>query len=251
MIWSALALALGLFVRPPIGRASPYVAASLFILSVVWFGYSQGSGPYYRGPTISQLARAVHAPETVASAATTARTESPQAVDTETAARYGVGITTATQVAFVIDYARNGFVLTGGDTNIVPASGARSRAKAVVLGLAATFLPISLLRELSIVRFSGGRALLPVTDLDTVFMDVTFVCAIALLFQRRRFVGARLPFVVFVFALSTITALLLAYVVTNFGTLFRMRPMVAVPLWMLMLAVSESRTDTAAYSRAG
>ena len=38
---------------------------------------------------------------------------------------------------------------------------------------------------------------------------------------------------VFVLAFASMTALAMAYTVTNFGTLFRLRLLVAVPLWLL------------------
>jgi hypothetical protein len=59
-----------------------------------------------------------------------------------------------------------------------------------------------------------------------------------LLWKRRRAIGDRLPFVLFVLILATTTAMLLGYVVTNYGTLWRLRAMVAVPLWVLVVALS-------------
>lgn len=37
---------------------------------------------------------------------------------------------------------------------------------------------------------------------------------------------------------SATTAVLMGYSVTNFGTLWRMRPVVAIPLWMMAIALS-------------
>jgi hypothetical protein len=44
--------------------------------------------------------------------------------------------------------------------------------------------------------------------------------------------------VLFGLILAAATTILLGYVVTNFGTLWRMRPLAAVPIWLLVLALS-------------
>ena len=105
-------------------------------------------------------------------------------------------------------------------------------------GLAILFIPISLLQALSVLEIAGGRGLLSVADLDTIFLDATILFIFVLLWKRRDTIGDRLPFVVFGLTLSSVTAFLLGYVVTNFGTLWRMRPLVAIPIWLLVVALS-------------
>jgi hypothetical protein len=105
-------------------------------------------------------------------------------------------------------------------------------------GLAIVFVPISLLKATSFVKFDGGRGILPVADLDTIFQDVAIVTLLALVWRRRREIGTRMPFVAFCLILAGATAVLLGYVVTNYGTLFRMRPMMAIPLCVLVVALS-------------
>ena len=61
---------------------------------------------------------------------------------------------------------------------------------------------------------------------------------LALLWTRRRAIGDRLPLVVIGLVLSGVTAVLLGYSVTNFGTLWRMRPIVMIPLWVMAVALS-------------
>jgi hypothetical protein len=184
-------------------------------------------------------------------------------------------------LAALTQLARNGFLLTGGNTNIVvpvrkdgqsatadtlatvtpgrlgmPSSGrpALSEAqedallaipgnrsehlKTIGVGLMVVFVPISVLKALSIVDFPGGRGLLPIADLDTVFQDVVILCLVWLLWTRRHAIGTRLPFVVFCVILAGTTAVLLGYVVTNYGTIFRLRPMIAIPLCVLVVALS-------------
>ena len=115
---------------------------------------------------------------------------------------------------------------------------AGEHVRAAARGLTVVFVPISLLQAISFVEFSSGRGVLPIADLDTVFQDVALVSLLAVMWTRRRSIGTRLPFVLFCLILAGATALLLAYVVTNYGTLFRMRPMMAIPLCVLVVALS-------------
>ena len=106
-------------------------------------------------------------------------------------------------------------------------------------GLVIFFVPISLVELIAGVDVGGGRGLLHVTDIDTVFLDGAVLSMFALLWTRRHAIGDRLPFVVFCLILFGITAALLGYSVTNFGTLWRMRPMIVIPLWVLAVALSQ------------
>ncbi len=91
--------------------------------------------------------------------------------------------------------------------------------------------------------FTGGRGLLAITDADTLLMDLTIGAAIAVLVRRRSAIRGRLPYVCFMATLGLAAALLMAYIVTNFGTLFRLRVMASVPLWLLPLALSHRVTS--------
>jgi hypothetical protein len=103
-------------------------------------------------------------------------------------------------------------------------------------GLLAMFVPVSVLKALSVVTFSGGRGLLLLADLDTVFLDLTLVTIVAFIVRQRPDLVARAPSALFTLAVVAVSVILLAYVVTNFGTLFRLRLLVAVPAWMAPLA---------------
>jgi hypothetical protein len=106
--------------------------------------------------------------------------------------------------------------------------------------VAALFIPISLLRALSIVDFPGGRGLLVMTDFDTLYVDATIAVSLLLLYRNRGTARRQLPLVVFLVLLAGLTTITLAYVVTNFGTLFRLRLLAVVPLWALVLAIRGS-----------
>jgi hypothetical protein len=118
-----------------------------------------------------------------------------------------------------------------------------------LVGLATVFVPISIVRALGWVDFARVRGPLWVTDIDTMLLDLFVLASVALVVVRRDRVGPNLPYVWFVVSLALLISLLLGYIVTNLGTLFRLRLMVAVPLWMLPLAVrhrsdpSETRTS--------
>jgi hypothetical protein len=148
-----------------------------------------------------------------------------------------------------LDQARAGFVSTGGGTALAEPSppslkgtsgpeafdlhaGILTRGGRLLLGAAAFVVPITVLRAVSVVHFSGGRGLLPFTDLDTVVVDVLLLSC-AFVFTRRRVPPAMMPLVAFAIVLSLSTTVVLAYVVTNFGTLFRLRLLAFCPIWLL------------------
>jgi hypothetical protein len=110
--------------------------------------------------------------------------------------------------------------------------------RVVVTGLSFVFLPTSIASRLLRVEMAGGQGLLPVADVDTVFQDVTLMLIGVLLWRRKCLIGDRLPLVIFGLLLSVSSACLLAYVVTNFGTMWRLRSLVAIPFWMTFLALS-------------
>jgi len=111
-----------------------------------------------------------------------------------------------------VDSAREGFVLAGGSTNIVirarrdrgagvsPTADeptAVDRVIQTIVGAAVLFVPISLLKMLSVVDFMGGRGLLFITDADTVFFDGTLAASLGVLLAARRRVASWLPLVWF------------------------------------------------------
>lgn len=128
----------------------------------------------------------------------------------------------------------------------VPTGGITGRVSALVVGLGLIFVPVSVLKALSIVDFSGGRGLLVVTDVDTLFMDATLVALMAFLVRRRSATRGLLPYLCFATILAAAAGILMAYIVTNYGTLFRLRLMAVAPLWLLPLALDVRRRDPAA-----
>jgi hypothetical protein len=109
-------------------------------------------------------------------------------------------------------------------------------------GLAAMFVPLSILKALSVVAFPGGRGLLLVADLDTVFLDLSLLAIGTLIVRKRAVMATPVSSLLFTLAVAGISTILLAYVVTNFGTLFRLRLLAAVPAWMAPLALRNRPT---------
>jgi hypothetical protein len=105
-------------------------------------------------------------------------------------------------------------------------------------GLSFVFLPSSVAGSLLGTKIAGGRGLMPVADLDTVLQDITMILIAVLLWRRRQLIGDRIPLVVFGILVSAASAVLLAYVVTNFGTMWRLRSLAAIPFWMIGIALS-------------
>jgi hypothetical protein len=139
--------------------------------------------------------------------------------------------------------ARSAFVISGGGTSMAAADGSdQSIINGMARGVAAMLVPISILKSLGFVDFPGGRGLLWFADVDTILFDLTVITAVAFLVRGRKYISSNLPYVVFVFVLACVMAVLLSTIVTNFGALVRLRLMVAVPLWMLPLAVVD-RTE--------
>jgi hypothetical protein len=151
-------------------------------------------------------------------------------------------------VLWQIRHQRMRFRQAGGDTNLAPPVGSgQGGVRATLVGFAAIFAPISIVRAAGLVHFEGGRGLLFVTDADALFLDLSILAVFALLVSRRGSLRCAAPYVCYSICLALVTSLLLAYVVTNFGTLFRLRLMVAVPLWMLPLAVGCNRDPDSAF----
>jgi hypothetical protein len=118
--------------------------------------------------------------------------------------------------------------------------GLAARAIRTARGCAMLFIPISLLQALSIVSFSGGSGLLLITDIDTLVMDAAILGSLLVLFRTRQR-GQSKPVVMFALVLAVFTTLSMAYVVTNFGTLFRLRLLAVTPIWVIPAFAAMSR----------
>jgi hypothetical protein len=192
----------------PVRRWAAHIAVTLVVAAVLWTSFAYGAGPYAE-PYSRFLSTAASVPRT------------------------GSGL--ASTVA-PFESAREAFLASGGATNIVRrhTPGRNRNVERMMdesVGLMALVVPVSILRALSLVDFAGGRGLLAITDLETVFLDLTVAMQLWLVWRRRP-ERRDVVFLMFTFALAMAVIVPLAYVVTNYGTLFRMRTMYAIPLWL-------------------
>lgn len=119
----------------------------------------------------------------------------------------------------------------------IPVTGA-DHIKTLAIGVAMLLVPTPLIEATLGITLELSRGLISLVTLDTLFLDASILAVLVLLWQRRGLIGDRLPIVVFGLILSITTAFLIGYVVTNFGTLWRMRSLVAIPLWVAIVALS-------------
>jgi hypothetical protein len=90
-----------------------------------------------------------------------------------------------------------------------------------------------------------------VIDLDTIFFVLSCGLTIAFVARSAEPPTGR-PYLVYAIGLSVVTIVLMAYVVTNLGTLFRLRLIPSAWIWLLPLAMAApSRVVMCSPSRIG
>jgi hypothetical protein len=201
----------------------------LVVLALLWLAFMVGSGPFYQ--SYEALATRFLRMGNSRGDATAASSGDTQRASVEP----DFGFFGATIFSL-----REGFVRSGGGTNISASTAERIGGSALRLledvgvGAAAMVVPISALQAMSVVSLHGGRGFLSVTDLDTLFLDLTLFAGWVVIY-RESLVPKAAGFV-FLVVVAGVCALLLAYVVTNFGTLVRLRLLTVVPAWVAPLA---------------
>jgi hypothetical protein len=257
-IWLSLGATLGLFAfRQSRAELRRYIAVASLTLGVLWIAFMTGAGPYYS----YYHNVAVGSVNTMTGGAMSKMIDrlskmGSSAPGSQTAGNVGAGQ--------AVDSLREGFVLSAGQTNLIrrppgapteadqkgqtgPSRWAKlmQRASGVAMGVTAMFVPISLLNAVGLADIQGGRGFLYITDLDTLFIDATVIGILLLLYRERRAVNQHQIYLVFCLAMAVLSTLLLAYVVTNLGTLFRLRLIALVPLWMAPLAITHVKVSAA------
>jgi hypothetical protein len=224
-MWLCLATAFGVFVIEYRSRLTCAVSFAALTLFLVWAAYRIGAGTLYWNP--------------IQSGSTTQALVAPNVESQSLFARL---LSTANLSVTRLRSARSGFEESGGRTTLEVRNGDGfwGDCKAIMIGMAALFVPISLLKTLSVVDLSGGRGLLVLTDIDTLFLDIFLLLIIMSVRIYWPVARSNLAYSVFACALGTTTVVLMAYVVTNYGTLLRLRLMGFVPIWMLLLALARN-----------
>jgi hypothetical protein len=113
----------------------------------------------------------------------------------------------------------------------------KSRTSRLLAGAAATVLPRTIGEPLGLFHIAGGRGMLWFTELDTLIFDLSLLLAITVLILRFR-TALRNPFTWLVVALTVLVGGPLAYSITNYGTLFRLREMIYLGLLFTPLAIA-------------
>jgi len=137
------------------------------------------------------------------------------------------------------DYGGNSMLSRRSETD-VPAgtadSAAPSRLEGLAVGLSAVVVPSSLLGRVAGVDLRIGSSARLIADADTLVFDVIAAMILWMVIVNRRDVS--LPPLLFGVLLAVLVALPLAYVMTNYGTLIRLRLLVAAPIWLVTLALA-------------
>jgi hypothetical protein len=223
LIWGALSVALVVFApfaNPR--RLGLYVTHAALALSALWIASNTGAGPNYQNPA----ARWAWNMSPTLSRVLDAR------VGGHDSSR---NVPPPASAVAELNEARDRFEETEGDTH-VSISPALSRmlghqAAAGVTGIALMICPVSFLKAVGLVDFRGGRGLLLFADIDIIVCDLVLIVSL-IAAQRVRRAGTWMPELwLFSVLLSVIAALLMAYVVTNYGALVRLRMLAIMPLW--------------------
>lgn len=272
LVWCALAVALVIFAVKGRSVGLPMYLARIFVLLLAaWGMFRIGAGPYYDevGVYLRTLSRIAQAPSALLSLAqlhragflmsggatniTMALRNDPSPGHEwaeELAARHRSARDIDAPPAEVLSNSNDGVEVDLRTPDEVRADiervtranravpvGASEQLTVAVTGLAIAFVPLSALEMVLPIDMKGGQGMLWVADVDVVLLDVATMFVIALLWRRRHAIGDRRLVLVFGFLLSAVLAVLLGYVVTNFGTLSRMRPLVVLPIWMMVVAL--------------
>jgi hypothetical protein len=127
-----------------------------------------------------------------------------------------------------------------------PRSRTASITRRLLIGTACVIIPRSVGERLGIFHIGGGQGFFWFTDIDTLLFDAILLSAIIAVVTRRSR-SYRNPLLWLLVLLTLLVTLPLAYTITNYGTLFRLRAMIYVGLALtpLALAASPRRDDVA------
>ena len=112
-----------------------------------------------------------------------------------------------------------------------------SKLLRLTAGAAALLIPRAIGERLGLFHIGGGRNLMWVTDVDTIIFDIVLFAALFWTVRSFRSASLRNPIFWLVTSLTIMIGVPLIYVVTNFGTLFRMREMIYLGLMLIPLTL--------------
>ena len=109
----------------------------------------------------------------------------------------------------------------------------------LLTGGASVVIPRSIGERMGIFHIGGGQGMFWFTEIDTIIFDLTLACAIFALAVGRS-VSWRNPLVWLLGLITVLAGVPLGYVITNYGTLFRLREMIYIGLALIPLALATS-----------
>ncbi|HEX8173184.1 MAG TPA: hypothetical protein VF824_21800 [Thermoanaerobaculia bacterium] len=121
-----------------------------------------------------------------------------------------------------------------------------SPVKQLFVGMSAMVLPRTIGEALGFFRVGGGggRAMWLFVELDTLYFDAVLLFAFLALYTALRGGAWRNPALLLTVLTTGVIAAMLAYTITNFGTLFRHRGMVFIGLVLIPMIVAAERART-------
>jgi hypothetical protein len=125
------------------------------------------------------------------------------------------------------------------------------RAERLAAGAGAMVLPRSIGQWIGLYEIGGGKNFWWFSDVDTIVFDAVLVFAFVWLLRSRRSVSLKSPTFWFVAGVTLFVSVPLAYAVTNFGTLFRLREMTYIGLFLIPLALATAQKPALAAAAAG
>jgi hypothetical protein len=124
----------------------------------------------------------------------------------------------------------------------------------LVTGFAAMFIPRTLAQAIGLVRIGGGRGFWSFVEIDTLVFDAVVLFALVFCARALRTYARTTPLFILLVLVFVMTAGPMMYIVSNFGTLFRLRQMLyliaaVVPLTMGWRSSDPMRWDLARLSK--
>jgi ketosteroid isomerase-like protein len=117
---------------------------------------------------------------------------------------------------------------------------APSHLQRLLAGTEALVVPATLGKRLGLFDVGAGRGLLWFADIDTVIFDLALVFALWALFAASAAAAWRNPVTWLILLTTFLIAPPLAYSISNFGTLFRLREMIYLGLLLIPIAAAEN-----------
>ena len=113
----------------------------------------------------------------------------------------------------------------------------------ITAGLTAVIVPHFVAEPLGLIHIGGGRGLWAIVETDTLVFDVLLIVVLYYVFRGLPRGAWRNPSFWLVGMTTAGITVLLAYTISNFGTLFRHRAMIFIGLCLLLVVTTETHAE--------